>query len=275
MTGHLVQTDLARMNRSGVAAISNDQALALFDAALGGRSSRGRAGAVRPGRAPRACRRRAPAAGAAAASCARPRGPPPADGSLAARLAGLPPEEQDRVVGDVVREQIATVLAHPSPETIELGRAFQELGFDSLTALDLRNRLGAATGVRVPATVVFDHPTPEALIRFLRTELLEEPAAPRRPGGDRSRGRRRPHRDRRDGLPLSGRRGLAGGAVGAGRRRRGRGGGVPRRPRLEAGRAVRPRSGPRRAPATPTRAASCTTRPTSTRRSSASARARP
>ncbi|WP_408646654.1 SDR family NAD(P)-dependent oxidoreductase [Streptomyces capitiformicae] len=91
---------------------------------------------------------------------------------LVSRLRGLPAEEQDQVVRDLVRAQVAGVLGHSSPGSIELGRAFRELGFDSLTSVELRNRLNAATGLRLPVTVIFDRPTVTALARHVREELV-------------------------------------------------------------------------------------------------------
>ncbi|MBB5857235.1 acyl transferase domain-containing protein/acyl carrier protein [Amycolatopsis umgeniensis] len=90
---------------------------------------------------------------------------------LRSRLTGLIEPEQRRLLLKVARETVARVLGHPDTSAIGPDRAFTELGFDSLTAVELRNRLDAATGLAVPATLVFDHPTPQALAAYLWQEL--------------------------------------------------------------------------------------------------------
>ncbi|HEX6527901.1 MAG TPA: SDR family NAD(P)-dependent oxidoreductase, partial [Streptosporangiaceae bacterium] len=87
---------------------------------------------------------------------------------LARQLAELAPPEQDRMLVQLVRSEAATVLGHSSPDAVEGRRAFSELGFDSLTAVELRNRLSTATGLRLPATLLFDYPSPMAVAVFLR-----------------------------------------------------------------------------------------------------------
>jgi acyl carrier protein len=91
--------------------------------------------------------------------------------ALARRLAALAGPEQEELLVGIVSEHVAGVLGHADADGIHPDHAFKEIGFDSVTAVELRNRLGAVTGVRLPATVVFDHPTPAALARFLRDRL--------------------------------------------------------------------------------------------------------
>ena len=92
--------------------------------------------------------------------------------ALSDRLRGLTPAEQDRLLLDVVRAEVAGVLGLAAPDAVEVNRAFQELGFDSLTALEVRIRLMAATGVRLPATLLVDYPSTAAVAGYLRACLL-------------------------------------------------------------------------------------------------------
>ena len=96
----------------------------------------------------------------------------PASGTaLGRQLVGLPESEQTRILLELTRARIAAVLGHASLEDVQPDWAFSDLGFDSLTAVELRDRLNAATGLRLPATLVFDYPTPMAAAEFLRSQL--------------------------------------------------------------------------------------------------------
>ncbi|MFB7268095.1 beta-ketoacyl synthase N-terminal-like domain-containing protein, partial [Streptomyces nojiriensis] len=176
MTAGLDETQLRRMEQHGMGALTAADGMALLDGALAcGRPvlvpARLNPAALRDAAAP------GPVApvfrellGAAGRRTARTR--TDAGTPLAERLTGLTRPEQDRALLDLVRAQVASVLGHASAEQVEPAKAFKDLGFDSLTAVELRNRLGAATGLRLATTLVFDHPTPTALARRLRAELL-------------------------------------------------------------------------------------------------------
>jgi NAD(P)-dependent dehydrogenase (short-subunit alcohol dehydrogenase family)/acyl carrier protein len=106
--------------------------------------------------------------------------PEDADGTspLRRRLTAMTESERKRALLDLVRSEVAAVLGRGDAESIDVSRAFKDIGFDSLTGVELRNRLNAATGLRLPATVVFDYPTSIALAAYLRTELLDAAEEP-------------------------------------------------------------------------------------------------
>jgi polyketide synthase 12 len=167
MTGQLAGKDLARIERMGVAALSPEEGLELFDDAR----ATGQA-LLLPVRLDIAALRAGARAGMVAPLLrglirAPTRHAAENTGSLARRLATTPQEQRKQVALDTVRAEIASVLGHASPAAIG-EQAFKELGFDSLAAIELRNRLNEMTGLRLPATLVFDYPTAAAVA----TELL-------------------------------------------------------------------------------------------------------
>ncbi|MGF1428946.1 type I polyketide synthase [Kitasatospora sp. LaBMicrA B282] len=192
LTGDLGEADVRRIARAGLGAIGSEQGLALFDAALAADGAhvvptpidlpalrtQARTGPVphllrtlagRPTRRQRASAQHAGESGTAGST-------------LRDQLARLAAAERQPALLEVVTRHVATVLGHADATAIAPAKAFKELGFDSLTAVELRNRLGAATGLRLPAVLVFDHPTPAALAEHLLTELLPDPGQAAGPG---------------------------------------------------------------------------------------------
>ncbi|NEB82573.1 SDR family NAD(P)-dependent oxidoreductase, partial [Streptomyces sp. SID14478] len=179
MTSHLSTDDQVSMsrrtNRDGVVALTPAEGTELFDAAVGSQESllvpvkldlrAVRADAAAGGTVPPLLRTLVPAgrqqARAASAN----------DGGLLRRLSGLAEEEQEALLLDLVRTQAAVVLGHSGPQSVRPETAFKDVGFDSLTSVELRNRLREATGLKLPATLVFDQPTPLVLTGYLRAAL--------------------------------------------------------------------------------------------------------
>jgi len=180
MAGALADTDRRRMARVGIRPLSVEQGLELFDAAGGvnrpvlvpvrfdlpALRAREEVPPLLRGLVP-AGRRRAAAGG---------RQEPD---TLVRGLTALGAAERAEVLLDLVRSQVAAVLGHSGTGSVEPDRAFKELGFDSLTAVELRNRLTEVTGLRLPVTLVFDHPTSLALVDHLldRLGLTEQAGA--------------------------------------------------------------------------------------------------
>jgi acyl transferase domain-containing protein/NADPH:quinone reductase-like Zn-dependent oxidoreductase/acyl carrier protein len=171
MTGELGEADLARMERTGIGALSTELGLELFDQSLGSDAAllvplkldlsvlRNQA---RDGMLPALLRGlvRAPA-----------RRTEQVGGSLTQRLAGVPVADREQAVLELVQAQVAAVRGNASGSEVDPDRAFKALGFDSLAAVELRNRLARVTGLRLPATLVFEHPTPAEVARLLLKEV--------------------------------------------------------------------------------------------------------
>ncbi|MCG6495743.1 SDR family NAD(P)-dependent oxidoreductase [Kitasatospora sp. A2-31] len=170
MTGELNEADLARMERTGVGALSQELGLELFDNSLGSETAllvpvRLDLAALRlqaqDGMLPALLRGLVRTATRRTASTG---------GSLTQRLAGLTEADAEQFVRELVQAQVAAVRGNASGAEVPADRAFKELGFDSLAAVELRNRLTRITGLRLPATLVFDHPTPADVARLLLKE---------------------------------------------------------------------------------------------------------
>jgi acyl carrier protein len=165
MTAGLDRADLGRIGRLGLAPISNDLGLELFDLAC----ASGEAQAI-PAKFDRAGLRAQAAAGGLAAvlrSLVGGAGQAAEKGSLVKRLSGVAEAQREGVVLELVRKHVAAVLGHPSGESVDPEAAFMDLGFDSLAAVELRNRLDMATGLRLSPTLAFDYPSAAAVARHL------------------------------------------------------------------------------------------------------------
>jgi len=175
MTSHLTEADLARINRGGVHAHSVEEGLALFDAAC--RSGEPHLVPIKLDT--QALRTATNVAPPLQSFVPRRRTAKVATVPLAQQLSGRTEEEQRTLLLDLVRTNVATVLAHGDPATIAADHQFKQLGFDSLTAVELRNRLNTATGLKLSATLTFDYPTPQALVAHLLTEVVGSEAKQR------------------------------------------------------------------------------------------------
>nr|WP_189135947.1 type I polyketide synthase [Wenjunlia tyrosinilytica] len=187
MTSRLTGLDIRRMARAGLPPLSPEEGLALLDAALARPEAvlvpmsvddrrLGVDGPVPPllrGLVRTRARRSAGAEAAATGSAV----------DLSRQLASMSPGDRGRRLLNAVCDQVAAVLGHGSAAQVDADQSFKELGFDSLTAVELRNRLNGALGCLLPATLVFDYPTPSALVDHLGTALFSDtdPAAPEEP----------------------------------------------------------------------------------------------
>ncbi len=181
MGGTLEATQLARMRRGGVIPIGAVQGLALFDAAI----SLGEPALV-PAPLDLAALSAAPSVAPVLRGLVRhnPRRPaagqeaPPGPERIAEALAGRPEAERLDTLLTLVRAHAAAVLGYAEPAAVTPDARFLEIGFDSLTAVELRNRISGATGLRLPPTLVFDFPAPADLARYLSGELAASAAGP-------------------------------------------------------------------------------------------------
>lgn len=164
MTGHLRQQDRTRLERIGAVPMSSAEALELFDAAIGlGRPF------VLPARLDISAMRSGETLPALIRGLVRttPETGHTPGTSVAERLRGLGPAQRRERILELVRSTAAAVLGYDGPAAIGIDRPFKELGFDSLGAVEFRNRLQETLGIGLPTTVVFDHPTIAALTAYL------------------------------------------------------------------------------------------------------------
>ncbi|MET8851707.1 type I polyketide synthase [Amycolatopsis sp. NPDC004625] len=186
MAAHLSEIDHARASRNGVLELTRAEGLALFDLALRTGES-----LLVPIKLDLAAMRTGPI-GVLFRGLVRPgrtqaRSGSAVDKGLAGRLAGLDPADREEILVDLVRGQVAVVLGYDGPEAVRPDTAFKDTGFDSLTSVELRNRLREATGLKLPATLVFDYPNPLAVARYLGARLVPESNGHNGNGPDRRR----------------------------------------------------------------------------------------
>jgi acyl transferase domain-containing protein/acyl-CoA synthetase (AMP-forming)/AMP-acid ligase II/NADPH-dependent curcumin reductase CurA/acyl carrier protein/NADP-dependent 3-hydroxy acid dehydrogenase YdfG len=177
MTAHLSTTDLTRLTSTGLKPITNEYGLALFDAALTYQRPNLLASPFNTAALTRQARHHALPPILSTLTTSRPRASTASAQSLQTQLATQTPEQRLHTLTTLVATATATVLAHPDPATLDPERPFKDLGIDSLTALELRNTLNQQTGLALPATLIFDHPTPAAIAAHL-ADLLTDTAAP-------------------------------------------------------------------------------------------------
>ncbi|HEX8742744.1 MAG TPA: thioester reductase domain-containing protein, partial [Thermoleophilaceae bacterium] len=178
MTGRLGADDLRRLAHTGLVPMTAEEGLAILDAALrrpDALLAAMRLDARRFARSPIAATNPL-VSGLVPRGGARAAGTAPA--TIGERLQRTPPEEREAFVVELVRGHVAAALGHATADAVDPRQGFRELGYDSLTAVELRNRLTTATGLRLPATVVFDHPTPHDLGVFVHRQLTGDDAAP-------------------------------------------------------------------------------------------------
>ncbi|MFD6947793.1 type I polyketide synthase [Streptomyces roseolus] len=175
MTGDLDEADLQRIARAGFRPVTSEQGPAILDTALG----LGSPALVATPLDITALREKAAQAPLLLTTLAKAPGRPTARNSAVAAgdpaevLAGLPEERRLGYLTDLLRAEIGAVIGHADPSAIPLDLPFPGLGFDSLTSVELRNRISTVTGRRLPASLVFDHPTPAALAAHLCALLLD------------------------------------------------------------------------------------------------------